>query len=899
MPGDPLSFPFLGVSEDVAGALQEPGTTARAVNARAIDPPSGRSRGAQRAGLSKFTPNALPGYCRAMRQLTYDTPRVSFDLVAPASTIGSEWESTTTYDVSAVAANINHVFVASRFEVCVFTSEGDKVQAIKTNSAQEHMPVAWADVSDGSLYTVANPIDPTDTAVVRRFVRHEPQDEEDLDALEPIPNSPFPGESWEYEIPKQAPGATPIEVIDWRLDRNRLVLLIQETTPDIIYIMVLSGLRGAGPTPGATILEVPNVVFPATAHGIEVNTAGEYFVSLEDSTGAPLGSVVKMSPIGEEVWRYDGDGVNRGLCLDPDENVYTWGEGLGFFARRLIDQGDAVSDLPADGAISYLSPGYQTVARTMLRCVSGGDVVAAPYDWATTATFPGPTEHAIVRLQSDTQYAAYLYPNGNGGALSTFAVDPVEPIYPDLFDDDRAGPEFLYVGGADATDTIQKARIVTRTRAAGPPRETQVVAASGRSIVQFGRDGAIVSPAASTDIFDADARNIVMTDLFGRTYAVDGRSVFEYKPIQGDPGRVRKLTAVSGRIPTGAQLVVGWKNRLFLSRFIDAPYAWQASGVRRVRDWNLFPSVQTATQSVGHRNTIAGEVPDITNAMVPLSDDLLLFGCDHSLYVLAGDPGRGAEFDILSSTIGMAFGVSWCKDPLGAVYFYGSKGGVFRLVGGQQLERISHRRIERQLQDVDQSAYRLELQYDWRHDGVWVVQVPQASGPATADVRSWFFDTKNGGWWPDAIAHRPTATAIYDGDLPNDRLTLMVGADGFVRYVDESEASDDGTDIESSVMVGPLAVQGDMRLKVNRVVAEMGATTQAARVSIYESDTADVIPERPIDTYEVGAGRSSKLPLRARGSYLWIELSGAGQGRHWSFEAGSIESTEAGKRRAN
>jgi hypothetical protein len=69
-----ISFPFKGISDNLAFGDQEPQTTRDAKNVRNINPKNGRIMGAQRAGLSRYYTNQISGTNKI-----YDLATVTFD----------------------------------------------------------------------------------------------------------------------------------------------------------------------------------------------------------------------------------------------------------------------------------------------------------------------------------------------------------------------------------------------------------------------------------------------------------------------------------------------------------------------------------------------------------------------------------------------------------------------------------------------------------------------------------------------------------------------------------------------------------------------------------------------------------------------------------------------------
>ena len=122
------------------------------------------------------------------------------------------------------------------------------------------------------------------------------------------------------------------------------------------------------------------------------------------------------------------------------------------------------------------------------------------------------------------------------------------------------------------------------------------------------------------------------------------------------------------------------------------------SAIEDPGDWNVAPSVPTVKQAVSGLSSRAGRVPDIINCIVPYSDDLLLFGGDKSIWRMTGDPMSGGQLDLVTEQTGMGWGRPYTKDPNGILYFYGSRGSVYRWVPGQPVpERISLYTVERRL----------------------------------------------------------------------------------------------------------------------------------------------------------------------------------------------------------
>ena len=61
----------------------------------------------------------------------------------------------------------------------------------------------------------------------------------------------------------------------------------------------------------------------------------------------------------------------------------------------------------------------------------------------------------------------------------------------------------------------------------------------------------------------------------------------------------------------------------------------------------------------------AADIPDPVVAIVPHTDDFLLFFCSHSTWIMRGDAALGAGVDPISHRVGIVGRDAWCKLPGG------------------------------------------------------------------------------------------------------------------------------------------------------------------------------------------------------------------------------------------
>lgn len=504
-----------------------------------------------------------------------------------------------------------------------------------------------------------------------------------------------------------------------------------------------------------------------------------------------------------------------------------------------------------------------------------------------------------------------LLVSSNGGHGYVALVERGVPTYRigDMAEDDfETSPstldgypraEYVYLL-TDADEEVNKLRLVDVTSSIGTPREIVNVAFGDGDVVRFTSAGYIAPAGIGTltnPVYDSTAGYVSAVPAFGSVYFTDGIGYYVFNPKTDKT--IRWTASDGGKIPPRCRIAELWNGRMVLARSYDDPHNWHMSEQGNPNGWDTFPVPRTSTMAISGNNAQAGRCPDLINAMISASDDLLIFGCDSSMWVMRGDPAAGGVFDRLSNSTGMAFGRG-CRDPEGAIYFFGSRGGVYRMTSSDSApESMTRGVIDRQMRDVDLANYYAELSWDDEHDVLKVLLLPYGTGPA----RAWAWQRRINGWYVDEYeldGVQPTAMCVFDGDEADDRRVMIGCADGFVRYVDSEARNDgyvDGTPsvIRSSTKWGPLAPKGTRGVwRFTHPTFVLASDQEGAGVRLYAGSDPTSGGSMVWDG-TLNAGRNATLPMRARGEYVWIEMWGGHAQRRWSLESASIEAHPAGR----
>ena len=371
-------------------------------------------------------------------------------------------------------------------------------------------------------------------------------------------------------------------------------------------------------------------------------------------------------------------------------------------------------------------------------------------------------------------------------------------------------------------------------------------------------------------VYAADSVNtwtLSTSDLLGNAYPMGGNNL----PVDSANNTPR--------------LICNWRQRIVVAGLLLSPQDVFMSAQGDPTNWCYSPTYTTPTQAVAlDASAPAGQVGDVVTALVPYTNDILVIGGDHSIYYLNGDPMNGGQMDLISDSIGMAFGNSWCKDPYGNIYFVSNKTGIYTLVPGQAPQRISQQ-VEQLLANIDTGLNTISLLWNDRFQGLNVFITPtqgvtqyvvQDNSVAQQPVTHFFYEQRTGAWWQDRFAnpnHNPLTCVTFDGNTPDDRVPLIGSWDGFVRSIDPFATLDDGWPIASSVILGPILTQDFDDMLLYELQGILGEGSGNVTYNIYVGSTAEkALSSQPVATGTFAPGRNYTSYVRKAGHAIYIEI---------------------------
>jgi hypothetical protein len=413
------------------------------------------------------------------------------------------------------------------------------------------------------------------------------------------------------------------------------------------------------------------------------------------------------------------------------------------------------------------------------------------------------------------------------------------------------------------------------------------------------------SAASSTATAFAPATVVWSTKLGFNVYFADGYSYPTYNyaynttdTLEAYMTRVGKTDAApvdaNGR---RCRLVETWRGRLVLSGMLSDPQNWYMSKVGDSTEWDYSPATPSALDPVSGSTALALQVGDIINGMVPCGDNILIFLCDHSIWRMTGDPLDGGVVTQVSDITGGAWGRAWCKDAQGNVYFFGSRGSVWRMAPDGEPQRISTAIDASQLANIDLSTHLIRMAWDDRWRGIHLFVTPYDGSEPTVNYW-WDADTQvrqtidivktPGSWWPDVFAnvdHNPLAVYAFDGDGSDGRVILMGGRDGYIRQFDNTGTSDDAYPIASELLIGPIQDK-DQAFLVTDVRVSMGSESAVASLGVRAATgTQTAFESSDRYTTNLVAGVNPSKAVRLRGTSAFVRIYSNQIALPWSFES--------------
>lgn len=392
-------------------------------------------------------------------------------------------------------------------------------------------------------------------------------------------------------------------------------------------------------------------------------------------------------------------------------------------------------------------------------------------------------------------------------------------------------------------------------------------------------------------------RRISIQGAFGTGYLCDG-AYSHYKKIDTPTNTVSAWTPTAGTLPRGTsdntlacRVMALYRGRIVLSGLVEEPHNWFMSAVGKPLDWDYAPAATSAIMAVAGNNCDAGELGDVITALAPYRDDLLIFGGDHSIWMLRGDPAAGGVIDTISYQVGIAGQESWCFDPNGVFYFFGN-GTIWRMSSASPAPvPISRGILDRTFQAIDIYQNRVILVWDVLNNGLHMFVTPLGRPDVGSEPTHYFWSQLTEAWWPDQYpnAQGPSTALFFHDPQLIEQALLLGGWDGYIRRLDSDANDDDGTVIQSHVDYSPIIHAGDLaNSRLTELIPILGEGSGDISLEVYAAESAEaaVAAMTPRFVRTISGGRNSSVRQRVNGNAIRIRLKSAPEAAQtWAMES--------------
>lgn len=877
-----VPFPIKGLHKGTALRGQPKGTTPHAQNVRSFEPMDKRIRGGRRPGLSKFYATQPSGAANPIQLMTEVVRAIPYGGDARGKIfIGHESEPTyeelSLHDLDLTHTRSVNTASSVTWSVC-FDEEGLYAFVAVSSAGGNNAQVLKIDVALGTVIWTFNV---RTTAFPRSVVAYDVLNNQ-------VIVGGITSTKWD--------GAGGVNANLWALNAES-------------GAVVWSYRMGNG---AADYI-----------HGVTVDSSGIVYVA---GLRTPWWGGVDHGATNASVWRLTqtASAATVSWAYDHPTNSTATAVALNV-AETILGIGASASDVYTLSGLTAIAPTLDWTAATLNANVygvvflstgriaatsntGGGGVadaecfpiVGGAADWAYDMGSVGAGQNSNVLIDRDTSDNIYLplsdrNNTNDSGNMATLCKITNAGADVDQFD------HLVGCSGANCVTVFRPPVLPVR------PTITAFTIVSNGNIYTY-RNGVVTLATGGTGMLRTDLNVVQSTSAYGRVYYVDGNDEKRYTLTTEtvDDWSAAVLAAHAGDpMPANCRLICRYRGRIVLSGNHAAPHNWYMSRVNDPLDWVYAPPAGvTAIDAVAGNNCDAGEIGDIVTALIPCNDDMLLFGGDHTIYVLTGDPAAGGAIDRLSDQTGIRYGHAWTRDAQGYIYFVGTDGIRSLNPSSGEMKNLTLGRLDGEFDDIDWDQYRAYMTWDNLHNGLWLLIC--SHDPATYPARMYYWDAYVDAWWSDAFptSMGPCSMIFFDGPKPEDRAMLMGCLDGYIRETNDAATDDDGTAISATVTFAPLSTKTPgaalLVTQILPVMAENSAdvTLRIGRGPTEEAAVASGLGGQAISRI-LSAGRNATLHQRIRGGAIALQMISTGG--PWAMETLGVGVQPAGlqRRRGN
>lgn len=395
-------------------------------------------------------------------------------------------------------------------------------------------------------------------------------------------------------------------------------------------------------------------------------------------------------------------------------------------------------------------------------------------------------------------------------------------------------------------------------------------------------------------IGNTDAYKTCQTE--GRAY-IASSTLLEFNPLLGT------VTTVANA-PTNEPIVFVIDGRMVLT---GKDHMWSMSKQGDFTNWDFVADYRDVSLAVQGNLGENGVIGSTITFGAPYDDRYSIFATTDDLWVYDGNPSTsgGGQKRNVSREVGIIAPQAACITSDGVLVFLARTGLYMWQIGSErEPEPFSEYVVPEDLRDVDPTTTEVMIKYDSKNRGVHLFLTP-SSGAG----EHWYFEMDEKAMRPVVFGnnnHQPLAAAEFD--QAGDSKVVLGCGDGKLRYFDNSATDDDGTPIDSAVMLGPFHIPGEYA-RTGQIVemdADFADNSSGVTWKVYVAKTAEEVCDNVEKDLDGGTelymhksevwteNHNPPVYPRSRGAWgvLWLASTG-----RWSYEAIKLVFTKGGRLR--
>lgn len=424
-----------------------------------------------------------------------------------------------------------------------------------------------------------------------------------------------------------------------------------------------------------------------------------------------------------------------------------------------------------------------------------------------------------------------------------------------------------------------------------------IIAAEAAGVVKYWNGSSWV--AASPTVAVTTGRPV-----YGASYLQDAIILNDTTPLRFDASidSVVTYVATAETVPPDARVAATWQGCMWLAGQVATPHIFYGSRTGDIFDWD--DSLLDTGASFAATGENEGLIGQAVTALAPQHSDIMIIGCETSLWALRGHPRRGGVLDALSSTVGILGQGAWTTTPDGTMFFMSKQGlvGLGPNAGAVPIP-ISKKAIPDELQGLTFSPLspEISMEYDVRWNGIHITV-------RGSQEQAWFYDLENGGFHQMSFQGMPTVMQRFDQFITEATNGVLYGGSSYNGLAQMDTVGEE--DMSYNLAVGPIRLSSNptKQARTSRMHHLFAGNTDTSsgntQVVIRGGVTAeDVVQRRQND--DGTTKHSTTVPLvvnngglshpLTRGHALMLEIGGSGKGTRIVYEGTVVSAEAAGK----